>query len=195
MSKSRTGRTYECLHYSPKKLAADCNFGLSSDQPANPALLTLDVLLRDFFVCELRDDTYISSFLKEIRHSRCSRNSSSKQKVQKTTKPQKAVFRAVHKTSGFPARDVNKVATPRSPARNHYDSGKQPKHRNAQCCWRFDTQKSPDTHKFHTPSCNYCKKRGHIEKACIKKHKDTQNSHRNHNLELPPQHVQKVTPT
>ncbi|XP_037521382.1 uncharacterized protein K02A2.6-like [Rhipicephalus sanguineus] len=39
-----------------KKLAADCNFGTSVDAAANPTMLPLDVMLRDRFVCGLRNE-------------------------------------------------------------------------------------------------------------------------------------------
>ncbi|XP_037565992.1 uncharacterized protein LOC119445783 [Dermacentor silvarum] len=39
-----------------KRLAAECNFGTSADNAANPTILPLEVMLRDRFVCGLRNE-------------------------------------------------------------------------------------------------------------------------------------------
>lgn len=159
-----------------RKLATSCNFGTlptatappatqaggaaSTQQGAtdcNPTLLPLDVMLRDRFVCGLRDENLQQRLFaeKELTFTKAYdfaiRAESAVQQQQKI------------KTDHA---EVNKAAAHAS------DSATNSKaHSQGQRCWRCDGSHSPKTCKFIKTTCNYCRKQGHIVKACISRKK------------------------
>ncbi|KAM7287649.1 uncharacterized protein ISCGN_031340 [Ixodes scapularis] len=154
------GETVSAYVTALKKLAADCNFGTSADQATNPTVLPLEVMLRDRFVCGLRSEQVQQRLFaeKDLTFQKAFDFALRAENAAKDQKKVKSEFKDVHKASATSCQ-----------TRNQDRPRNRPKARNAQRCWRCDAQHNPDTCRFKTASCNYCKKIGHIEKACIKK--------------------------
>ncbi|XP_049267771.1 uncharacterized protein LOC125756851 [Rhipicephalus sanguineus] len=159
-----------------KKLAADCNFGTSVDAAANPTMLPLDVMLRDRFVCGLRNEQVQQRLFaeKDLTFKRAFDIALRAENAVEDQKNVKTEFKEIHEACTSICKTENQ---------RHSSASAQ---RKKQHCWRCDAQHSPDTCKFQTASCNYCKKRGHIEKACLKKRKEAR-TNKNNNIEYPRQ--------
>ncbi|XP_077537529.1 uncharacterized protein LOC144149749 [Haemaphysalis longicornis] len=73
--------------------------------------------------------------------------------------------------AGKQQRDIRKPTAPAYLTNHHLQplqaSGKKPP--KAQRCWRCDEQHSQQSYKLQGAMCHFCKKQGHIEKACITK--------------------------
>lgn len=169
-----------------RKLATHCNFGtlpsaIATTMPpatgtanvgatttlqtgtaarvANPTLLPLEVMLRDRLVCGLRDKHLQQRLFakKDLTFSKAYdlavRAESAAQQQQK--------LKSDHS-------EVNKATTSARLRSSHKTQVGQ-----GQRCWRCDKAHSPNSCKFATATCHYCRKRGHIEKACISKRKAT----------------------
>nr|XP_054932255.1 uncharacterized protein K02A2.6-like [Dermacentor andersoni] len=161
-----------------RKLATSCNFGTlptattATATPAegtasatqqgatgcNPMLLPLDVMLSDRFVCGLRDQNLQQRLFAEKDLTFCKAYDFAI-RAESAVQQQRQI-KADHA-------EVNKAATR---AGDSTSTSKTHSHQ-AQRCWRCDGSHSPKTCKFSTTICNYCRKQGHIAKACISRKK------------------------
>lgn len=157
-----------------KKLAADCNFGTSADTAANPTMLPMDVMLRDRFVCGLRNEQVQQRLFaeKDLTFKKAFDLALRAENAIEDQKRVKTEFKEFHESC---------ISTCKIDNQGHSSASAQKK---KQRCWRCNALHNPDTCKFQTVSCNYCKKRGHIEKACLKKRKEAKTSN---SIEYPQQ--------
>ncbi|XP_037529456.1 uncharacterized protein K02A2.6-like [Rhipicephalus sanguineus] len=137
-------------------------------------MLPLDVMLRDRFVCGLRNEQVQQRLFaeKDLTFKRAFDIALRAENAVDNQKNVKTEFKEIHEA----CTSIGKTENQR-----HSSASAQKK---KQHCWRCDAQHSPDTCKFQTASCDYCKKRGHIEKACLKKRKEART---NNNIEFPRQ--------
>ncbi|KAK8788324.1 hypothetical protein V5799_021900, partial [Amblyomma americanum] len=161
------GETVSAYIAALKKLAAHCNFGTltttatgqerDAASSANPTMLPLDVMLRDRFVCGLCDESLQQRMFaeKDLAFNkayditvRAESAGHQQREIRRNTEPVHQTSNQAHKTS-VAAKLVKK----------------------AQRCWRCDDQHNPQECRFQSAPCNFCHKRGHIERACIKKRK------------------------
>ncbi|XP_049528978.1 uncharacterized protein LOC125947746 [Dermacentor silvarum] len=142
-----------------KRLAAECNFGTSADAEANQTILPLEIMLRDRFVCGLRNEQVQQRLFaeKDLTFTKAFDIALRAENAVEDQRNVKAEFKEIHEACTSISKTENQ---------GHSSTSCQKK---KERCWRCDTQHSPDTCKFQTASCNYCKKRGHIEKTCLKK--------------------------
>lgn len=170
-----------------KMLAGDCNFGIlasattlvasttarqpASQQPASQAApdavataaqpatpqwdtkLPLDVMLRDRFVCGIRDELLQQRLFAEKNLTFASAldiavRAESASKQQQSIKNKEDL--QVNKTTDACNKSASYKGRP---------------------CYRCTGQHDPQACRFKTTECHYCKKEGHIEKACIAKKK------------------------
>ena len=92
-----------------------------------------------------------------------------------TAKKLEAASTEVSKLSGkrAPQSHVHKVFSRKGGKQQHQrNTHSQPEHSDKPC-FRCTGRHAPDTCSHRDSTCNYCKKNGHIERACIKKAKDT----------------------
>ncbi|XP_037520686.1 uncharacterized protein LOC119397325 [Rhipicephalus sanguineus] len=159
-----------------KKLAADCNFGTSVDAAANPTMLPLDVMLRDRFVCGLRNEQVQQRLFseKDLTFKRAFDIALRAENAVEDQKNVKTEFKEIHEACTNICKTENQ----------RHSSASASAQKKKQHCWRCDAQHSPDTCMFQTAACNYCKKRGHIEKACLKKRKEARTNKNNNIVDL-----------
>ncbi|XP_042147940.1 uncharacterized protein LOC121836796 [Ixodes scapularis] len=174
-----------------KKLAADCNFGIvttatttavsitdSSGQaatttPVHITKLPLDVMLRDRFVCAVKDD-FLQQRLFTERDLTVEKAFELAARVESASKQQQSIkhktdLPLVHKTSKGKAENAGRSST--------------------RPCFRCEGQHNPSTCRCRNEECRYCNKRGHIEKACITKREKGKSASRKssqHNVDLTP---------
>ncbi|XP_037518397.1 uncharacterized protein LOC119395190 [Rhipicephalus sanguineus] len=152
-----------------RSLSADCNFGVpattsaTSTPPAeghaavlaNPTMLPQDVMLRDRFVCGIRDEHLQQRLFAE-----------------KDLTFQRALDLALSSESASKQQRGLKGATSSGEVHKTSQSKKESKHSAQQRrCYRCDGWHEADTCKFRTAQCRFCSKKGHIENACISKKK------------------------
>ncbi|XP_037508201.1 uncharacterized protein LOC119383993 [Rhipicephalus sanguineus] len=152
-----------------RSLSADCNFGVpattsvTSTPPAeghaavlaNPTMLPQDVMLRDRFVCGIRDEHLQQRLFAE-----------------KDLTFQRALDLALSSESASKQQRGLKGATSSAEVHKTSQSKKESKHSAQQRrCYRCDGWHEADTCKFRTAQCRFCSKKGHIENACISKKK------------------------
>ncbi|XP_037505702.1 uncharacterized protein LOC119382034 [Rhipicephalus sanguineus] len=152
-----------------RSLSADCNFGVpattsaASTPPAeghaavlaNPTMLPQHVMLRDRFVCGIRDEHLQQRLFAE-----------------KDLTFQRALDLALSSESASKQQRGLKGATSSAEAHKTSQSKKERKHSAQQRrCYRCDGWHEADTCKFRTAQCRFCSKKGHIENACISKKK------------------------
>ncbi|XP_077547727.1 uncharacterized protein LOC144159963 [Haemaphysalis longicornis] len=122
-------------------------------------MLPLDIMLRDRFVCGLRDDFLQTRLFADTdltfakAYDIAIRAESAGQQQRNIRKPTEPAYLTNHQ-----------LQPPRA-------SGKKPP--KTQRCCRCDEQHSPQSWKLQCSTCYFCKKRGHIEKACITKKKQS----------------------
>lgn len=153
-----------------KKLAADCNFGTltataaataqeggSTATPANTTMLPLDVMLRDRFVCGLRDAGLQQRLFAETGLT--------------FSKAYDIAQRA--ESAGHQQRDIRRNVEPvhHTSQQSGHSTSKAKSSRKTQRCWRCDDMHDPQVCRYKTATCNFCQKLGHIERACISKRK------------------------
>ncbi|KAM7302728.1 uncharacterized protein ISCGN_018236 [Ixodes scapularis] len=165
-----------------KQLAVDCNFSLpttsttavattssqhppaaltyaaeaTTGTPATPrqdTRLALDIMLRDRFVCGIRDELLQQRLFAE-QDLTFSAASDIAVRAESASKQQKEIKSKVEP-------QVNKTE------KKNKDSSTQQGRR----CYRCTGQHDPQECRFKNTDCRYCNKRGHIEKACIAKKK------------------------
>ncbi|XP_037521665.1 uncharacterized protein K02A2.6-like [Rhipicephalus sanguineus] len=153
-----------------KNLTVDCYFGVLAATPAtstssggsqepvsqrNPTMLPQDVMLRDRFVCGIRDEHLQQRLFaeKELSFQRALDIALS---AESASRQQRGIKAATN--SG----EINKV-TP-----NKQENKKTPSRRR---CYRCDGWHDPSTCKFKTAECRFCAKVGHIGDACIARKK------------------------
>lgn len=150
-----------------RSLSADCNFGVptttsaTSTLPAeghsavqpNPTMLPQDVMLRDRFVCGIRDEHLQQRLFaeKDLTFQRALDLALSSESASKQQRGLKGATNSgeVHKTSH------SKKEGKTSPQQRR--------------CYRCDGWHEADTCKFRTAQCRFCAKKGHIENACLTK--------------------------
>ncbi|XP_037518126.1 uncharacterized protein K02A2.6-like [Rhipicephalus sanguineus] len=152
-----------------RSLSADCNFGVpattsvTSTPPAeghaavlaNPTMLPQDVMLRDRFVCGIRDEHLQQRLFAE-----------------KDLTFQRALDLALSSESASKQQRGLKGATSSVEVHKTSQSKKESKYSAQQRrCYRCDGWHEADTCKFRTAQCRFCSKKGHIENACISKKK------------------------
>ncbi|KAK8761269.1 hypothetical protein V5799_027469 [Amblyomma americanum] len=150
-----------------KKLAAHCDFGTltttgtrqerDAASSANTTMPPLDVMLRDRFVSGLSDESLQQRMFSEKDLTfnkaydiavRADSAGHQQREMRRNTEP-------VHQTSN----QVRKTSVVTKSVKK------------AQRCWRCDDQHIPQECRFQSATCNFCHKRGHIERACINKRK------------------------
>ena len=90
-----------------------------------------------------------------------------------TAKKLEAASTEVSKLSGKRSSQLHKVFTRKGGKQQHQrNTPTQPEHTDRPC-FRCTGKHAPDACSHRDSTCNYCKKAGHIERACIKKAKDT----------------------
>lgn len=148
-----------------KKLAADCNFGIvktatttavsttdSSGQaamttPVHATKLPRDFMLRDRFVCGVKDE-FLQQCLFAERDLTFEKASELETRFESASKQQQSIK---HKTDDIPL--IHK--TSKEKAENSGRSSTRP-------CVRCEGRHSPSTCRFRNEECRYCHKRGHI---------------------------------
>lgn len=172
------GESIACYVAALKKLATDCNFGVltTATSPtttagsssaggtvsagssssggilaSNPTMLPLDVMLRDRFVCGVQDERIQQRLFAEQKLT-------FKQAYDIAIRLESAVKQ--QQELKLPKPDLNKMC--RTTNRAATTSTGQPE----MTCYRCNEQHSAETCRFRKTSCRFCRKTGHIEKAC-----------------------------
>lgn len=145
-----------------KTLAAQCNFGTpvladaSQGDGSRPqtTMLPLDVMLRDRFVCGLQD-AYLQQRLFAENDLTFQKALDISLRAESAKLQQQSIKGSVS--------EVNKTGA-KVPGRNSAAQQTSDKR-----CYRCDEHHSPDSCAHRASRCRFCRKVGHIEKACIKK--------------------------
>ncbi|XP_075163522.1 uncharacterized protein LOC142236147 [Haematobia irritans] len=138
-----------------RKLSQHCEF---SD---------LDAVLRDRLVCGLRDESLQKRLLSKDKLTLqiAQEEAIVSEEAQKNLAALKSTFNPT---------EINRIAKAKE------SSSKT----SVQNCFRCCGKHSPDQCKFKEVDCHFCKKRGHIQKACITKTKMGSKSIRNANTNI-----------
>ncbi|XP_037528183.1 uncharacterized protein LOC119405417 [Rhipicephalus sanguineus] len=149
-----------------RKLAADCNFGVgalpaaeaTATTAAATTALPLDIMLRDRFGCSIRNELVQQRLFAE-RDLTFQKAFDLAERAESAALQQKSIKLETEKL------EVHKTSHKKGGAK-----GEQHTPRKAHC-YRCDGSHDPGECKFRNSSCNYCKKIGHTERACIAKKK------------------------
>ncbi|XP_064475325.1 uncharacterized protein LOC135389189 [Ornithodoros turicata] len=158
-----------------RSIAKECNFGTpaatnlqttaeSGDAVARPAdpvpaldtSLPLNVMLRDRLICGVRDPALQQRLLTE-------RNITFERALDLALAAESALNQQAHIKGMGDSQQINAMA-------KKVPNKKRKKDRqHSQPCFRCDGQHDPSGCRFRDAVCHFCKKKGHIEKACRSK--------------------------
>ncbi|XP_064463655.1 uncharacterized protein K02A2.6-like [Ornithodoros turicata] len=181
-----------------RSIAKECNFGTpaatnlqttaeSGDAVARPAdpvpasdtSLPLNVMLRDRLICGVRDPALQQRLLTE-------RNITFERALDLALAAESALNQQAHIKGMGDSQQINAMA-------KKVPNKKRKKDRqHSQPCFRCDGQHDPSGCRFRDAVCHFCKKKGHIEKAC--RSKKSQMKDRTTN-QLQPEHEDVTVPS
>uniref|UniRef100_A0A131XQ90 RNA-directed DNA polymerase n=1 Tax=Ixodes ricinus TaxID=34613 RepID=A0A131XQ90_IXORI len=130
-----------------RKLAEDCGFGTKE--------LPLDVMMRDRFVCGIRDEAVQQRLLAEAESKLTFATAYDMAVTAEATHQQQREIR------GQAGDDASSPANPT--VHSTHTKGASPKHA---ICYRCNGKHSPASCTFRSAICYHCHKTGHIAKAC-----------------------------